>query len=266
MDRSVPQANRITSRRHAVVRAFRAAASGEDVSAVLLDGEHLLRDALAAGVRVLTVLDDGSRPDLVAQAAAAGAEVFAATRPVLEAASPVRTPSGVVALVSWTPAVLSAVFAPAPALAIGLVDVQDPGNVGSTIRSSDALGATGVVAVGTTANPGGWKALRGSMGSLFRLPVARASLRDVVDAARQAGARLIATGPAPARSLADVDLRAPACVLFGHEGLGLPDEAVRQADEVLSIPMRPGVDSLNVAVAAALVLAEAGRQRRGASS
>ena len=229
---------------------------------MLLDGEHLVRDALAAGARMLTVLDDGSRPDLVAEAAAAGAEVFTATRLVLEAASPVRTPSGVVALVAWTPAALSAVFAPAPALAIGLVDVQDPGNVGSTIRSSDALGATGVVAIGTTASPWAWKALRGSMGSAFRIPVARSSLQDAVHAARQAGARIIATTAAAGRPLADVDLRAPACVLLGHEGLGLPDQAVRLADEGLSIPMRPGVDSLNVAVTAALILAEAGRQRR----
>ena len=262
MDRSVPHATRLTSRRHPLVGAFRAAAAGADPQALVLDGEHLIRDAIAAGARLRTMIDDGTRPELVAAAAAAGAEIFTATRPVLEAASPVRTPSGVVALASWSPPALAALLAPPPALIVGLVDVQDPGNVGSAIRSADALGATGVVAIGATASPWGWKALRGSMGSVFRIPVARASLTQAVEAARGAGARLVATTSAGARPLPDADLRQPVCLLFGHEGFGLPAEAMREADEAISIPMRPGIDSLNVAVAAALVLAEAGRQRR----
>jgi TrmH family RNA methyltransferase len=261
----VPSATRIVSRQHAIVRAFREAASrAGDATPALIDGEHLLREAIDAGVPIRAVLTDGRHEDLVQQAARAGAEVYAGTRPVLEAASPVRTPSGVVALVSWTPAPPVAAFAAQPALVVGLVDVQDPGNVGSAIRSADALGATGVLAVGATADPAGWKVLRGSMGSAFRIPIARTGLADAVAEARRSGARVVATAIGGGTRLPDADLRGPVLVLFGHEGGGLPAEALACADEVFSIPMRAGVDSLNVAVAAALVLDEARRQRQTA--
>jgi len=153
------------------------------------------------------------------------------------------------------------VFSAQPALVIGLVDVQDPGNVGSAIRSADALGATGLVAIGATADPSGWKVLRGSMGSAFRLPLARAELADAEAAARRSGSSILATTRHAGRALGDTDLSAASFVLFGHEGLGLPAEVVSGADLAVSIRMRPGVDSLNVAVAAALVLDEARRQR-----
>ncbi|HUF48060.1 MAG TPA: RNA methyltransferase, partial [Vicinamibacterales bacterium] len=132
---------------------------------------------------------------------------------------------------------------------------------GSTIRSADALGATGVAALGATADPSGWKVLRGSMGSAFRLPVARGTLAAALAAARQAGVCVLATTSAGGVPVADADLTPPSLVLLGHEGTGLPADLVAAADGVVSIPMRAGVDSLNVAVAAALVLDEARRQR-----
>jgi TrmH family RNA methyltransferase len=258
----VPFATHITSRQHPLVSEFRRAASrSDDQAPVLLDGEHLLREALDAGLPVDAVLGDGRYPELLQRAERAGARVHTCSQSVLDAASPVRSPSGVVALAAWGPSDLSAVFASQPALVVGLVDVQDPGNVGSAIRSAHALGATGLVAVGATADPAGWKALRGSMGSVFRVPIARGDLAQTLAAARRAGARVLATTSAGGRPLPHVDLASAALVLFGHEGLGLPAAAAAQADETISIPMQPGVDSLNIAVAAALVLDEARRQR-----
>lgn len=265
---------RLTSRQHAVVKTFRQAAADPDDAAgvvgVLLEGAHLIGDALAAGARVHTVIvssdflatSSGSDRRIVDAAARAGANVYEGTNPVLEAASPVRTTSGIVALAAWRPAPLASTFEPAPALVLGLVDVQDPGNVGAVVRSADALGATGVATLDRTAHPGGWKALRGAMGSTFRVPVARGDAASAIQTARAAGLRIAVTTVENATPLERIDFTRPLLVLLGNEGAGLPAEIVDGADDRLSVPMRAGVDSLNVAVTAALVLYEAARQRR----
>lgn len=258
---------RLTRRQDPVVDRFRRAARRAAAEpCVLLDGEHLIRDAMAAGLRLEVVMGTHERwtalPDLAAALAALPTPLalYDAAPTVLDAASPVKTPSGIVALARWQPAAVEDTFADPRPLVIAAVDVQDPGNLGAIVRSADALGATGAVAAGATADPAGWKALRGSMGSAFRLPVARATLESTMGAAREAGARIYAA--APGGTPADrCDLAAPALILLGSEGLGLPDAALAEAHERIAIPMRPGVDSLNVAVSAALLLYEARRQR-----
>jgi TrmH family RNA methyltransferase len=144
---------------------------------------------------------------------------------------------------------------------LGLVDVQDPGNVGSAIRSSHGLGATGVLALGSTADPGGWKALRGAMGSTFRIPIACGSLDEGLRAARALGVQILATTSASADPIDQADLTRPTLVLLGNEGAGLPHHVADLATGRVTVPMRSGVDSLNVAVTAAVILYEARRQR-----
>jgi len=264
---------RITSRQHRLVREFRHAAETPASPAVLLDGAHLLREALASRVRIDTVLvssaflekapaDDRALP---ADAASKGAIVYEVTPAVLAAATPVRTPSGIVSRASWSPAGLDAIFASSPLLAIGFVDVQDPGNLGGMIRSADAFGATGAIAIGDSAHPSNWKALRGAMGSTFRLPIAVASVADTLDAARRANVRVIATTAHEGRPLGEIDWTESTLLLVGNEGAGLPAQIVGGADERMTIPIRSRVNSLNVGVAAAIALYEARRQR-GASS
>ncbi len=260
---------RLSSRQHPAVRAIRrAAADPAAASGAVLDGAHVIREALSAGLTVRTVIISPeflnrapAEADLVTEAARAGATVYQATAAVLEAASPVRTSSGIVALADWSPAPLPAALDPSRALAIGLIDVQDPGNVGAVIRSADALGATGVLALDATAHPGGWKALRGAMGSTFRLNVARGRSAAALAAARAAGVRVLATVAAKGTPVERCDLTTPSLVLIGNEGTGLPPAIVADADDRISIPMRAGANSLNVAVTAALVLYEARRQR-----
>jgi RNA methyltransferase, TrmH family len=141
-------------------------------------------------------------------------------------------------------------------------DVQDPGNIGAVVRVAEAGGATGVLAAGISADPFGWKALRGSMGSTLRLPVARVD--DAADAAARArahGCRVIATSPRGGTPLYDVDLRLPCAVLIGGEGGGLSDALIDAADERVTIPMQTPVESLNAAVTAAVIVYEAQRQR-----
>ena len=255
---------RITSRQHEIVRRFREAAQREAEDTVVLDGEHLLSEALRASVRVeivLAALADGAHGALAARAQSAGAVVYDAVPAVIEAASPVRTPSGIVALARWSPSPLEAVLGGSDPFVVALCGVQDPGNVGSVIRSADALGASGVLALDATANPAGWKALRGAMGSTFRIPVAVSSVADALAAAGAAAWQILATVAQTGQPAHTVDLRRPSLLLLGSEGSGLDQAIVERATNRVSIPMRPGVNSLNVAATAALLLYEARRQR-----
>src|SRR5262245_2910041 len=250
----------ITSRRHSLVLACRRIASGRgDDGEILLDGEHLVDEAIAARLPVKAVLVREADAPIAARARDAGADVHVVTADVIAAASPVRTPSGVVAIARWQPRPLTDVLRSATGLVLALVDVQDPGNVGSVVRSADALGAAAVVAAGASADPGGWRALRAAMGSTFRLPVCTATVDMLLDQARAHAARLVATTVGDGERLDRLRVDGLTVVMLGNEGAGLPDAVVRRANARLQVPMRPGVNSLNVAVTAALILYEAGR-------
>lgn len=264
----------VTSRRNPLVQRCRRLAAGRspDDEALLLDGPHLVREALAAALRIevsVVELDEATETarsrevaDLARALHAAGVPVVGASARVFAAMSPVRTPSGVLALAAppaWTD---HALLAPAPSLIVVGVDIQDPGNLGAIVRAAEAAWATGVVAAGASADPFGWKALRGAMGSSFRLPIVRA--HDALAAAgrlRERGVRLVAATTGATTPIADVDLTGPVAVLLGSEGQGLPEVVLREVDVRATIPMRPPVESLNVAVTAAVVAFEARRQR-----
>jgi len=264
---------RITSRQNPIVKRFRElsrARGGPRDAEVLLDGAHLVHEALVAGVTVeMAAFADrqmtaGETADIAAAVARGGGRVISVSDRVLAAISPVQHPSGVVAIGRAPAARLDDVFAAAPQLIAVLAGLQDPGNVGAIVRTAAACGATGLVAIEGTANPFGWKALRGAMGGTFRLPVVqRGSLVDVIAAARERGVRLIAAVPRDGTPLPRVDLRSPVALLLGAEGAGVTDTMLAAADEEVTIPMRPPIESLNVAVAAALLLYEGSRQRGG---
>lgn len=266
---------RISSRQNPLVQRFRALARGatgderDDFLHLLLDGEHLLREAIASGVQIdVAAFSDGARESciasLAAELASRGTQVIAVTTPVLEAMSPVRTPSGVVAIGRLRETPLDTALEKQPQLIFMLRDVQDPGNVGAIVRAGEACGVTGIVAGEGTADPYGWKALRGSMGSTFRIPVAsRISLLDAARRAKARGVRLVATVLRAGTALHQADLRQPSAVLLGGEGSGLPQDLLDESDVRLTIPMRAPVESLNVSIAAALIAYEASRQRAG---
>jgi RNA methyltransferase, TrmH family len=262
----------ISSRQNPFVQRCRALARRRDETAgdVLLDGLHLLSDAMAADVAISAA----GAPEafwlspvgasLAAALADRGAQVYEASPSVIEAASPVKAPTGIVAIARWRPAQMDAVFAGEPALIACAVRVQDPGNVGAIVRAAEAAGATGVVAADGSADPLGWKALRGSMGSAFRLPVAAgADAGEICRHARARGVRVVSTSPVDGTSLHDTDLTGPIMVLLGGEGAGVPEGITALADGALRIPMQSPVESLNVAVAAGVILFEAYRQRHG---
>ncbi len=264
---------RITSRQNALVTRFRDAArrpGGAD-DLVLVEGATLVGEASRAG----WVIEAAAFTDK-ALANPEAARLFAALSPdvtrvlvadkVIEAMSPARTPSGVVGLARAARHTLEGVLQTAAPLVVVAVDVQDPGNVGAIIRAAEAAGATGVVATGSSADPFGWKALRGAMGSTFRLPVVLLpAVDEAVTACRARGLHVIATA-LDGTPIDRVALDGPCAVLVGAEGTGLPQAVVDAADARLTIPMQAPVESLNVAVAAAIILYEARRQRARVAS
>ena len=261
----------ISSRQNPFVQQCRALARRRDaaVGEVLLDGLHLLSDALAAGVPVTAAAApepfwQSPVGDALARSlASGGAQLYTASPAVLEAASPVKAPTGVVAIARWQAVGVPQVLAAQPALVVCADRVQDPGNMGAIIRAAEAAGATGVITTAGSADPLGWKALRGSMGSAFRVPIAAGAASGAVcREARGHGLRVVATAPDGGTNLHEIDLAGPALILVGGEGSGLTDEIRDLADVLLRIPMRPPVESLNVAVAAGVILYEAYRQRR----
>jgi TrmH family RNA methyltransferase len=258
---------RISSRQNDSVARYRRAARGDERALMLLDGEHLVAEAASASIAIRHVLvssEAAERPahrGLLERLDRAGVEVAIATAPVIAAASPVRSPSPIVALAE-RPAPAD-VFRAAPPLVVIAVDVQDPGNLGAIVRVAEAAGASGVIAAGRSADPFGWKALRGSMGSALRLPVAVCPTIEAATAAAQSHrCRIVATVPRDGRPLFDADLTGAVAVLIGGEGPGLATATVTAADERITVPMRSPVESLNAAVTAALVAYEALRQRR----
>lgn len=278
---------RISSRQNAIVKRFRelartprAVKGAADRSAlaghateVLLDGEHLVQEALRCDIPIeIAAFADRQLENVLSPVAriardvkTRGGRVLQVSDEVLAAMSPVQHPSGVVAIARARPADVRVVMATVTDLPLVLVlaGLQDPGNVGAIVRAAAAFGASGVIAIEGSANPFSWKALRGAMGGTFRLPIAaRGSLSDVITSARELGLRLVAAVPRGGTPLRDLDLREPTAIVLGGEGAGLSAAVMAAVDETVTIPMQAPAESLNVAIAAALILYEAMRQRQ----
>ena len=261
----------ISSRHNPVVAAFRALASTPDPAGrrVLLDGAHLVCEALDAGLGFETSLVAASRRAGATEAGRLARELEQRGLPLVEAddrafdaVSPVRSPSGIAAI-ALRPAVEPASLCDrSDAFVLVAVDVQDPGNVGALLRSAEAGGATGAFVTGTSANPFSWKALRGSMGSALRLPVvAGMTAEAVMNCMAEAGVRMIAAVARDGDSPEDVDWRGTVGLFVGGEGPGLGGDVIARCTTRVTIPMASTVESLNVAVAAGILIYSARRQR-----
>jgi TrmH family RNA methyltransferase len=262
----------IASRQNPIVRSFRDLADRPDAAGtrLLLDGVHLVREAMNAGLafeRVCVAADHLDRDSEAAVLATAlerkGADVVAMADKLFAAVSPVRTPSGIVAIAALPhqrPTIDEIVRGPS-AMMLVAVDVQDPGNVGALLRVAEAAGASGAVVAGDSANPFSWKALRGSMGSGLRLPVIRAdSSLDTIDFLRTHHVRTVAAVARGGEAPEDIARSGRIAIVVGGEGPGLSDELIARCDERVTIPMAAPVESLNVTVAAAILLYTARRQ------
>jgi len=261
----------ISSRQNPIVARFRALADSADFAGalVLLDGVHLVRDAHESGhsfelaavssSRMASETEEGRVAQMLERS---GVEVVQAPDAVFAAMSPVRTPSGLIAIVTRRPASAEDVCSVSNALVLVAIDVQDPGNVGALVRTAEAGGMSGMFVTGASANPFSWKAIRGSMGSTLRLPVVGGMpTASVMTCLKTGGIRSIAAVPRGGQDPDAIDWRGKVALLVGGEGAGLSDEVTSQSDALVSIPMAARVESLNVAAAGAILVYAARRQR-----
>jgi len=250
------------------LRALKERGAGGDLA--LLEGFTLVEEALAAGVGVVEAALTPRAAQtprgraLVAALAGRGTPVRRVDEAVLASLSEAETSQGLVALARRPWFDEEALFAGEP-LVIVAAGLQNPGNVGALLRAAEAAGATGAYLTAGTADPLSWKALRGAMGSAFRLPHAR-GLRpaEVLERLRARGVTSLAAVAEKGQRYDRVDLRRPVAFVLGNEGGGLARDLVAGADGRITIPMAGRAESLNVAVAAGVLLFEAARQRGGA--
>jgi TrmH family RNA methyltransferase len=255
----------VSSTKNPIVQRFRAAAAGDVADAMVAEGVRLVGEAVAAGVRVLAAAVSPRCNDqaLRTRLHDVAGEFVECTDEVLAALSAVDTPQGVAVLLQ-RPAAAEAdlLRGPGAPLVVVAAGVRDPGNLGSLLRTAEAAGASGVLTLRGGADPFRDKAVRGSMGSVFRLPVLHG--RDgagVVEFARRHRLQLVVADGGGERVHTQVDLRQPLLLVVGAEAAGVPPELLAAAAVRVRIPLREPVESLNVAVAAGVLLFEAQRQR-----
>jgi TrmH family RNA methyltransferase len=245
-------------------RTFAQAQSNEN-GVCAIEGLRILEEALRSGLRFRTVFFSQSAENkaqrLIPQI---GAHVDTVMLPdkLFATTVPSEAPQGVAALVQCKQFSLDDVLArvsAGPVLVIAAL--QDPGNLGTILRSAEAFAAAGVILCEGTVSPFNHKVVRASAGSIFRLPVVRATTAEVTSKLRAQGLRMIATSSHKGTPLCEATLSGLLGVFIGSEGAGLPKHLISEMDDVVAIPHSPKVESLNAGVAASIVLYEISRQR-----
>jgi TrmH family RNA methyltransferase len=263
----------IASRTNPRVKQLRGAFAGQarlSGGLVAVEGEHLLQEAMRSGLPIKTIFvsERASPPAWLPHSV----ELIRLTNEIFVSAVDTQSPQGIAALLvppSWhaIPATPAKGQPPLLLIAAGL---QDPGNLGTLIRSAEAFGATAVLTTPGTVSEWNQKALRASAGSVFRMPVVAVTPAGIA-ALRTRHLRLfaaVAGDPAHPNSfpLTGSDLTSPCALMIGNEGAGISDDLLALADARISIPMPGRVESLNAAVAGSLLLYEASRQRAVSSN
>ena len=271
---------RIEGRHNPLVKQLRQAFSRAELTEggeCAIEGLRILEEAIRSGLRFSAVFFRESTQDraerLLPQI---GAQVETLLLPdkLFDSLVPSESPQGVAALVRLKEFSLDNVI---ERLQVGpivvLAGLQDPGNLGTILRSSEAFGSAGVVLGEGTVSPFNSKVVRASAGSAFRLPIihgqthgqgksASAKLEEVSEKLRAQGVRLVATSSHKGTPLDQADLKGATAIFFGNEGAGLPRDVMAKMDEFISIQHTSQVESLNAGVAASIVLYEAARQRK----
>jgi RNA methyltransferase, TrmH family len=265
LDRLRPVTGRHNMRLKELRLAFRRAeltARGE----CAIEGIKLLEEALRCGQHLESVFfSESARPlaEKLLPQIGVRTEVLILPTALFNSIVPSETPQGIAALLklqSVSPVQLLDRAQDGPFIvAAGL---QDPGNLGTILRSAEAFGAAGIFLTEGTVSPYNSKALRGSAGSIFRLPFLQIRSAELIPLLRARSVRLLATSSHKGTPIPDGDWSLPLAIFIGNEGAGLPSEILHQMDETLVIPQAAKVESLNAGVAASIVLYEYARNRR----
>jgi RNA methyltransferase, TrmH family len=241
-----------------------------------IEGPKLIEEALRAGLRVKTIFiaqgdrvtDRASEQILEALSLPRETEILHLPKKLLDQALATETPQSIAALIEppqWTWEHLLGSRRNSAPLVIVLASLQDPGNLGTILRSAEAFGATGVVSLPGTVSAWNAKAVRASAGSVFRVPLIAAEIDECIPRLHGAGLAIFAALSQGAQQAHSADLARPVALIIGNEGNGVPGALAARADSTITIPFPGPVESLNAAVAASVLLYEASRQRATAN-
>jgi TrmH family RNA methyltransferase len=237
---------------------------------VAIEGELLLAEALRSGLVPVAVFVRSGQLDVLerlaawvpARAALESAEILELPADIFDSAVDTESPQGIAALLAPPRFDWDDLFPPqTPALLLVAAGLQDPGNLGTLIRSAEAFGATGVLTLPGTVNLWNAKVVRASAGSVFRMPVVTRSEEEVMSRLSGMGVTLLATTAEGELPAPQAVLTQPCALLIGNEGAGLAPHWLQAADARLAIPTPGPVESLNAAIAGSILLYEASRQR-----
>ncbi|ARV58426.1 rRNA methyltransferase [Nostocales cyanobacterium HT-58-2] len=257
----------ITSLQNPLVKQIRKLHSSKErhkQQLFLVEGTHLLEEACAVNHPLEVVCStsewQNTHPLLWQKVSDICERAEIVSEEVLKAIATTVQPDGVVATAKRGSRLGEA---PLTGVALALETIQDPGNLGTIIRTAAAAGASGLWISEDSVDLDNPKVLRASAGQWFRLAMTVSpDLKVTVQQSRQAGMQVVATLPSATLTYWEVDWRKPTLILLGNEGAGLSPELTAMADLQVQIPLNPGVESLNVAISAALMLYEVQRQRR----
>jgi TrmH family RNA methyltransferase len=263
----------ITSPANQQVKWAHRVREGREPALILVEGERLVEECLAAGLELHAsfYLPSSSKrlSALLDQLRRLGGPIYETGQTAFSMITDTITSQGIAVIASRPMRTPEDLFYPRhghPPLIVGLDQMADPGNLGTIIRTAEGAGASGVVALPGSANAFSPKTLRASMGSAFRLPVVTGlELDQLLAISRSYHLQLIAAAVDGALEYTGFDWRAPALIFFGNEAHGLSQEVHDECTIRVRVPLHPPVESLNVAAAAAAILFEAARQRREVS-
>ena len=234
----------------------------------IIEGPHLIGMALSADISINEVFftevfgrkEEGQRT--LRQLSKSTARIYEVAEHLLHKLAETETPQGIIAVVTHSPLPLSGLRLRDNPLLVVSDGIQDPGNLGTILRTADAAGADGVVILPGTCDVYMQKTIRATAGSLFNIPVAHAAVDELINWLRANKIRLAVTASGAENSFFEADLGKPVAFVFGNEAQGVQEDLRKAADMVLSIPIYGRAESLNVAASAAVCLYEAARQRR----
>ena len=259
---------RVTSGQNALVRQLRAAFRGAELTedgCCAIESVHLIEEAVRSGLRfkALFFSEAGrSRADRLLPQINKNVEAVVLPDEVFASAVATEHPQGVAALVHLKRHTLEEALGGQSPVVLVAAGVQDPGNLGTMVRSAEAFGAAALITTGGTVSPYNSKVIRASAGSLFRLPVVAAKAGELLPALRARGLKLLATSSHKGTPLDEAELRGALAIFIGNEGAGLPRDLSGGMEEFVLIPHSPRVESLNAGIAASIVLYEIARQRK----
>lgn len=248
------------------IRALEMRKVRQEAGLFVVEGLKLVADAIESGwpIRILVHRSGEDRPMLaraMTATARAGGEILEVTGEILEKLSRRENPQTVIGVFEQRLEGFAAVKPVGTDLWIGLDRVRDPGNLGTIIRTADAVGAKGVMLIGETTDPYGLEATRATMGSIFNVRLAAGSAAEFLAWRRGFAGRITGTHLSGREDYRKADYAGPNLLLMGNEQQGLPEELAATCDNLVKIPMRGQADSLNLAIATGIMLFEIERAR-----